>query len=69
MDLLRSGHGWSDELTALIKEKGMDYARAHFKFTLLEYRPMKADDQFLIERENFWKEALMTRGKFGLNRN
>jgi hypothetical protein len=64
-----TGHGWNDELTALIKAKGIDYARSHFKFTLLEYRPMKVDDQALIERENFWKEALLTRGKFGLNRN
>lgn len=64
-----TGHGWNDELTALIKAKGIDYARSHFKFTLLEYRPMKSDDRFIIERESFWKEALLTRGKFGLNRN
>ena len=65
-----TGHGWSDELTKLIHSKGIEYARAHFKFTLLEYRPMKVDDQVVVDRENFWKEALLTRETlFGLNRN
>jgi hypothetical protein len=67
---MESGHGnQSDELTKLIDEKGIEYAREHFKITLLEYRAMKTDDDVVIQRESFWKEALQTRGAFGYNRN
>jgi hypothetical protein len=64
-----TGHGWNDELTKLISEEGIDYAKKNFQLCLLEYRPMKADDKVIIERENYWKEVFMSRGKFGYNRN
>ena len=64
-----SGHGWSNELTALINTKGFKYAQDNFKITLLDYRPMKTDDNVIIERESFWKEALLSRGNFGYNQN
>jgi hypothetical protein len=62
------GHGFNDELTKLISVKGIDYARQNFRFSLLEYRPMKVDDIVIINREAFWKEVLLTRG-YGYNRN
>lgn len=64
-----NGHGHNDELTAVIASKGKQYAREHFRFCLLEYRPMKTDDMEIIARENYWKEALLSRGEFGYNRN
>lgn len=64
-----TGHGWNDELTRLIKKEGIEYARNNFRFSLLEYRSMRADDKTIIERENYWKEALLTRGDFGYNKN
>ena len=64
-----NGHGYNDELTKLIKEKGKDYARQNFRFSLLEYRPMKTDDSDVIKRENYWKESLLSRGVFGYNKN
>jgi len=64
-----TGHGWNDELIALIKKEGYEYARNNFRFTLLEYRPMKADDKVIVERESFWKEVFLSRGKFGYNKN
>lgn len=63
-----TGHGWTDELTKLIKAKGIEYARENFKIVLLEYRPARTDDAVLIERENFWKEALLSRSH-GYNKN
>ncbi len=57
-----TGHGWNDELTKLIKKEGFDYARDNFRFSLLEYRPMKADDKIIIERESYWKEVFLSRG-------
>lgn len=64
-----NGHGHNDELTTIIKKQGKAYARKNFVFTLLEYRPMKTDDQSVIDRESFWKEALLSRGTHGYNKN
>jgi hypothetical protein len=64
-----TGHGWNDELTKIVEEKGIGYARSNFVFALLEYRAMKADDKIIIERENYWKEVLLTRGQYGYNKN
>ena len=33
-----TGHGWNDEFTKLIAEKGIEYARDNFKFTLIGFR-------------------------------
>ncbi len=64
-----TGHGWNDELTSLIAREGLDYARQNFRISLLEYRPAKTDDRVIIEREGYWKEALLSRGQFGYNKN
>ncbi|MCM1987068.1 GIY-YIG nuclease family protein [Methanococcoides seepicolus] len=63
-----TGHGWNDELTKLIKENGIDYARKNFQFSILEYRSMKTDDNVIIEREQYWKRVLLS-GTFGYNKN
>lgn len=63
------GHGGNDELTKLIQEEGIEYARKNFRVALLEYRPARTHDDVIIERENYWKEALLSRGKFGYNLN
>ncbi|MDF1659140.1 MAG: GIY-YIG nuclease family protein [Verrucomicrobiales bacterium] len=64
-----TGHGWNDELTSLIEKKGYDYALKNYKVTLLEYRPKKTSDSEVISRETFWKEALLSRGEYGYNKN
>jgi hypothetical protein len=66
---VRTGHGFNDELTKLIDEHGLDYARQHFRISLLEYRPARTDDRVIIERECYWKEALLSRFPNGYNRN
>lgn len=48
--------------------KGIEYARNNFRFSLLEYRPMKDDDKTIIKRENHWKDVLLTRGDYGYNK-
>lgn len=65
---VRSGHGWNKELQELVGDK-LDYAQENFKFTLLEYRPAPTPDGTVIYRENYWKEVLLMRGKYGLNQN
>ncbi|MBO0935409.1 GIY-YIG nuclease family protein [Fibrella sp. HMF5335] len=64
-----TGHGFNDELTKLIAEKGVQHARDFFSFTLLEYRTMRVDDADIIRRESYWKEVLLSRGQFGYNLN
>lgn len=66
---IESGHGGNDELTKLIKEKGYDHAKSNFRLALLEYRSMKTDDKIIDERETYWKEVFLSRGKFGYNSN
>jgi hypothetical protein len=64
-----TGHGGNDELTRLIEKEGIEYARKNFTFSLLEYRLMKVDDKSIIEREEYWKKVLLTRGVYGYNKN
>lgn len=64
-----SGHGGNDELVEAINANGLDYARKNFKFSLLEIYTMKTDTESIIYRESFWKDVLLTRGKFGYNSN
>ena len=47
----------------------LDYPRKHFRFALLEYRAASTPEDVILKRETFWKEALLTRGKYGLNSN
>ena len=63
-----TGHGWDDELTKLIKDYGLEYARINFQLSLLEFMNMKSDDQTVIAREQFWKKVLLSR-EFGYNKN
>lgn len=62
------GSGDNVGLNELLDGKPDDYAEKNYKFTLLEFFSTKVSEDFVISRENFWKEALLTRA-FGLNRN
>jgi hypothetical protein len=64
-----TGHGYSDDLTGLIRAEGMEYVQAYFRFALLEQRTMKTSDDVVIAREVFWKKVLLSRGPFGYNKN
>lgn len=66
---MQTGHGWNKELIGLVDRAGTDYAHENFRMTLIECWPFRADDSMIIRRENFWKEALLTRGKHGYNSN
>lgn len=63
-----TGHGWNDELTRLIKKNGKKYAQMNFQFSILDYRPMKTDDTVIIQREQYWKRALLSNAH-GYNKN
>ena len=65
------GHGNNKLIKKLLKNKTelRNYARKYFKFCLLEQASSRDSDQYIIMREAYWKQALMTRGKYGLNEN
>jgi hypothetical protein len=65
------GHGNNKLLKELLKSKsnGTDYARKYFKFSLLEQASSRDKEQYIIMRETYWKQVMMSRGKFGLNEN
>lgn len=66
---IETGHGKNKGLRELLSHDDKEYARQNFQFTLLELRSMRVDDKAIIEREGFWKDALLTRGEFGYNHN
>ncbi|MBN3124555.1 GIY-YIG nuclease family protein [Pectobacterium brasiliense] len=63
-----TGHGWNEGLSDLLKEKGIDYARRNFQFSIMDFYSMRTDDQIILERESYWKRVLCSR-EFGYNRN
>jgi len=62
-----SEHGGNIELKRVIYKNGKDYAQ-NFQFSILEIRSTITDDSEIIEREQHWKNVLMTR-EFGYNKN
>lgn len=63
-----TGHGGNKELVELVNEKGFDYIKQNFQYSILENYNAKIDDHVILERESWWKEILQSR-KFGYNSN
>ena len=64
------GHGWNVQLCELldvIQGKGVEHAN-NFRYSILEIADSHATPQFIKEREDHWKKALLTR-KWGYNSN
>jgi hypothetical protein len=65
---ISNGHGGNQGLIALVQEKGFDYIKTNFQYTILENYNSKVDDEYILKRESYWKEVLQTR-VFGYNKN
>ncbi|MDN5290868.1 MAG: hypothetical protein PWQ06_1107 [Anaerophaga sp.] len=63
-----NGHGRNKELVEIVNEKGYEYIKANFQYSILENYNAKVDDHIILERESWWKETLQTR-KYGYNSN
>lgn len=48
--------------------KGMNYIQKNFQYSLLETFVDDVDDEYVIRRESYWKNVLLSR-KFGYNEN
>lgn len=62
-----TGHGGNSELKGLIRDNGFDYA-GNFQYSVLEIADKHSTDEFIIERETYWKKVLLSR-QFGYNSN
>ena len=51
-----------------IEEKGEKYIQTNFKYSILEIFDTKTKQEYILERENYWKNVFETK-KFGMNRN
>lgn len=65
---VENGHGGNKELIALVKDKGFDYVKQYFQYSILENYNAKIDDHVVLKRESWWKDALQSR-RFGYNAN
>ena len=66
--ILSNGTGGNVGLNELLQDKPETYANENYKFTLLEFFSTKVSADYVVSRENFWKEVLLTRF-YGLNKN
>lgn len=65
---VENGHGGNKELLALVQEKGFDYVKQYFQYSILENYNARIDDHVVLNRESWWKETLKSR-QFGYNSN
>ena len=56
------------KLKDLVEEKGLRYIQENFQYSIFETFTDDASDEYIIARESFWKEVLLTR-IFGYNAN
>ncbi len=67
-DYVANGHGGNKELVALVKKEGFDYIQENFQYSILENYNARMDDNYVLERESWWKETLQSK-KWGYNSN
>lgn len=65
---VESLHGGNIDLRALVGRQGDEYVRENLVFALLEFWSMRTADDYVLEREAYWKRVLLSR-EFGHNRN
>lgn len=65
---VENGHGGNKELKELIDREGFQYVKENFIYSVLENYNAKVDDEYILSRETWWKETLLTR-KYGYNAN
>lgn len=56
------------ELQKLVKKRGLSYIKKNFRYSILETFTDDVSDEYIISRESYWKEALLSR-TFGYNAN
>lgn len=62
---IENGHGGNKDLKGL----SFNHIKQYFSYSILEIYKAATDDEEILDREQWWKEVLLSRGKFGYNRN
>lgn len=60
-EYINTFHGGNDKMKSLVSEKGENYIRNNFKFSILEIHKKDVTDEQIRKRETYWKEKLMTK--------
>ena len=60
--------GGNKEFEEIINKYGKDYISKNFKYSILEIFDTKTKQEYILERENYWKKVFETK-KFGMNKN
>lgn len=58
--------GGNKTFNNILKTKGKDYIKNNFSYAILEIFDKKTKDNYIIQREEFWKKVFQTT-KFGMN--
>jgi hypothetical protein len=67
---IKNGHGGDVALKQLVNEKGFDYVKSYFQYSILENYNARVDDAIVLARESWWKLTLGSRAEeLGYNRN
>ena len=67
-DYVNNGHGGNTELKAIVSNKGFNYVKENFQYSILENYNARMDDTYIRRREKWWKETLCTK-EWGYNDN
>lgn len=54
----KNGHGGNVELKRIVEEKGFDYVKEYFQYSLLEHYDGTKDKDYILKREAYWKKVL-----------
>lgn len=60
---IKNGHGGNKHLIPL----GFNYIKENFRYSILDIYKSTIDKTIILKRESWWKNTLMTKGKFGYN--
>ena len=55
---IKNGHGGNTELKIIVEQNGFDYIKTNFQYSLLENFNSRVDDQYILERESWWKKVV-----------
>lgn len=60
-DYISNGHGGNAGLKALVENKGFDYIKQNFQFSILENYNARVDNHIILQREKWWKNVLQSK--------
>lgn len=60
--------GGNKKFEELVADNGKEYIQNNFKYSIIEIFDTKTKDEYIVERENYWKNVFETKNK-GMNKN